>query len=145
MLQGSFFLSRVSLMFGQVISLFVADEAFVVSHMFCPFTGREIDLVSVHGIGVLDGLGGSSMLSQRDVTVSSSLEFPELYHLLVELSCLIQPLFLFPASLVLSFWESSSSHHDSKLLGHSSLKGIHQDAIEIDSTMCLSQSKGSGI
>ena len=34
---------RVTLVFGRVTSLLVADEAFAVAHMLCSFTGREID------------------------------------------------------------------------------------------------------
>ena len=69
------FFSRVPLVLGRVTSLLVADEAFSVSDMLCPFIRREIDLVYVHGVRVRSR--GSS--SQWDIAVSSSLEFPELY------------------------------------------------------------------
>ena len=123
----------------------MTDEAFVVSHMLRSFTGREIDLVDVHSIGVPRWSSDPGCLSQWNEAVSPTLEFSELYHVSVELSCLIKPLFPFPAGFVLSFLESSSSHHDGKLVGYPSLKGIHQDAVEVNSASCLSQSEGSGI
>ena len=123
----------------------MADEAFVVLHVLCSFTGREIDLVYIHGIGVPGWLGGSSILSQWDVAVSPTPELSELYHILVEFSYPIEPLFPFPASLVLSFQEGGGSDHDGKLVGHPLLKGIHQDAVKVNSAVCLSQSEGGGI
>ena len=123
----------------------MADEAFVVLYVLYSFTWREIDLVYIHGIRILGGSGGSSILSQQDVTVSPTLEFPQSYDVLIEFSCFIKPLFPLPAGLVLSFWEGGSGHHDSKLVSHSLLKGVHQDAVEVDSTVCLGQSKGGGI
>ena len=95
--------SRISLMFGRVASLLVVDEALAVPHMLSSFTGRDIDLVHVHGVGVPGWSGGSSGLSQRDEAVSPSSEFPELYHVLMELSCFVEPLFPFPAHLFQSF------------------------------------------
>ena len=89
-------------MFGQVASLFVADEAFVVPHMLSSFAGGEIDVVHIHGIGVPGWSGGAGCLSQRNETVSPTSEFPESYHISVELSCLIKPLLPFPSSLLLS-------------------------------------------
>ena len=132
-------------MFGQVASLLVADEVLAVPHMLSSFTGREIDPVHVHSIGVPSWLGGSGCLSQWDEGVSPTSESPESYHVPVELSCLVKPLFPLSACLFLSFRKDSGSHHDSKLVGYPSLKGIHQDAIEVDSTVSLSQSKDSGI
>ena len=86
---------RVSLVLGLVASLLVADEAFSVSDMFCPIAQREIDFVYIHSVGI--SLRGS--VSWWDVTVSSSSEFPESYHVLIELPGLVQPLFPFPSSL----------------------------------------------
>ena len=137
--------SRVSLMFGRSTSLLVADEAFVISDVLCSFTGGEVYLVYVHGIGIPGRSGGSWILSRWDVTVSPTSKFPESYHISVELSCLIKPLFPFPASLFLSIREGSSGHHDSKLIDYSSLEGVYEDAVEIDSTVCLSQFEGGGI
>ena len=108
-------------MFGRVASLLVADEAVAVPHMLHSFAGREIDLVHVHGIGIR----ASSPSSQWDITVSSSSEFPESYHVLVKLSCVVKPLFPFPTGLFLTVWEGGSGHHNGKLLGYSSLEGIH--------------------
>ena len=145
LLQGSFFPSRVPFVFGPVASLLVADEAFVVPHVFCSFTWGEVDLVYVHGIRVPGRLGSSSILGWQDITVSLTSKFPESYLVLVELSCLVEPLFPLPAGLVLSFWESGGSHHDSKLVGHPSLKGIYQDAFKVNSAVHLGQSEGGGI
>ena len=64
---------------------------------------------------------------------------------MVELSCLVKPLFPLPTSLFLSIREGSSSHHDSELLGYSSLEGAYQDTIVIDSAAHLGQFEGSGI
>ena len=131
--------SRVSSMFGRVASFLVADEALSVSDVFCPFTRREIDLLYVHSIGIWSR--GSA--SQRDVTVSSSSEFPESYHISVEFPSFVKPLFPLPTSL--SVRKGSSSHHDSKLLGYSSLEGVYQDAVVDDSAARLGQFEGGGI
>ena len=97
----------------------MANEALSVPDVLRSFTGREIDLVYVHSIGIwLRGLA-----SQRNITVSSSSEFPELYHVSVEFPGLIEPLFPLPTSL--SIRKGGGSHHDGKLLGYSSLEGIH--------------------
>ena len=56
---------KVLPMFGQVASFLVADEALVVPYVLHPFTGREVDLVYVHSIGVR--MGGSA--SWRNITV----------------------------------------------------------------------------
>ena len=121
----------------------MTDEAFVVLHMLRSFTGREIDLVDVHSIGVPRWSSDPGCLSQWNEAVSPTLEFSELYHVSVELSCLIKPLFPFPGGL--SVRRSHSSHHDSELVGYPSLKGVHRDAIEVNSAACLGQSEGGGI
>ena len=126
-------------------SLLVTDEAFVVLHVLSSVPGREVDLVDIHGIGIPSRPGGSCCLSRWNIAMPSTSELPELYHISVELSCLIKPLFPFPASLFLFGWEGGGSHHDSELVGHLSVKGVHQDAVEVDSTACLSQSEDSGI
>ena len=100
-------------------SLLVADEALFIPDMFCPIAWGEIDFVYVHGIGI--SLGG--LVSQRNVTVSSSSEFPESYHVSVELPGLVQPLFPFPGGL--SIREGGRRHHDSELLSYSSLEGVY--------------------
>ena len=64
---------------------------------------------------------------------------------MIESPCFIEPLFPFPPGLFLSFWESSGSHHDSKLIGYPLLEGVYQDAVNVNSTACLGQSEGSGI
>ena len=87
----------------------------------------------------------SCHLSQRDIAVSPTSELPKLYHILVELSCFIKPLFPFPTGLFLFGQEGSSSYHDGKLADYPSLKGIHQDAVKVDSAVHLGQSEGSGI
>ena len=99
-------------MLGRVTSLLVADETFAVPHVLCSFTGREIDFVNIHGVRVSGGSGGSSILSQWDIAISPTSEFPESYHLPVELSSFVKPLFPFPTSLFLSIRESCGSHHD---------------------------------
>ena len=79
------------------------------------------------------------------ITVSPSSEFPELYYILVELSCFVEPLFPLPASLFLPIREGSGGHHDGKLLGYSSLEGVYQNAVIIDSAVCLGQFESSGV
>ena len=97
----------------------MTDEALSVPDVLCPFTGREVDLVYVHGIGIQSR--GSA--SQRDVAVSSSSEFPESYYISVEFPSFVKPLLPLPTSL--SVREGGGSHHDSKLLGYSPLEGIY--------------------
>ena len=87
--------SGVSSVLGQVASLLVADEALAVSYVLHFFTWREVDLVYVHHVGI----GARGLASWWNVTVSPSLEFPELYHIVVELSCLVKPLFPLPAEI----------------------------------------------
>ena len=111
--------SRVPSVFGQVASLLVADEALLVSDVLRSFTRGEIDLVYVHGIWVRSG----DLVCGWDVAVPSSSEFSESYHVSVKFSSLVKPLFPFPTSL--SIREGGGSHHDGKLLGYSSLEGIH--------------------
>ena len=123
----------------------MTDEAFVVPHVLCSFSVREIDLINIHGIGIPCWSGGSGSLGWWDEAISPTPELPESYHIPVELSCFIKPLFPFPTSLLLFFREGSGSHHDSKLVGYPLLKGIYQDTIEVNSTACLSQPEGDGI
>ena len=111
--------SRVSLVFGRVASLFVADKALSVPDVLSLFTRREIDLVYVHSIGIRS----RDSASRRDIAVSSSSEFPESYHVSVEFPSLVKP--LFPPPISLSIRKGGSSHHDSELLGYSSLEGVH--------------------
>ena len=125
-------------------SFFVADEALVVPHVLSSFTRREIDFIHVHCIRITRS-GGSGVLSWWDVAISSSLEFPELYHVSVKLSCFVKPLFPFPTCLFLPVWEDGSSHHDSKLLDYPSLEGIHKDAIIIYPAVHLGQLEGGGV
>ena len=106
-------------MLGRVTSLLVADEAFSISDMLCPIARGEIDLVYIHGIGIWS----RGPASWRDIAVSSSLEFPESYYISVELSSLVKP--LFPLPIGLSVRKGSGSHHDSELLGYSSLEGVY--------------------
>ena len=110
---------RVSLVFGQVASLFVADEALSVSDVLCSFTRREINLVYVHSVGIWS----RSLVGWWDIAVPSSLEFPELYHVSVEFPGFVKP--LFPPPTGLSIRKGSGSHHYSELLGHSSLEGVY--------------------
>ena len=117
----------------------MTDKALSVSDVLCSFSQGEIDLVYVHSVRVWSR--GSA--SQRDVAVSSSPQFPESHHILVEFSCFIKPLFPLPTSL--SIREGGGSHHDGELLGYSLLKGVYQDAVVVDSTACLGQFEGSGV
>ena len=119
----------------------MADEAFMVPHVLHSFTGREIDFVHIHCVGI----GASSLVSQQDVAISSSSEFPESYHISVKLSCLVKPLLPLPASLFPPIGEGDCCHHYGKLLGYPSLEGVHQDAVIVDSTVCLGQFKGGGV
>ena len=108
-------------MLGRVASLLVANEALSVSDVLCSFSWGEIDFVYIHSVRIW--LRGST--SRQNVAVSSSLEFPELYHVVIELPSLVKPLFPLPAGLFLSFREGGSGHHHSELLGYSSLEGVH--------------------
>ena len=144
-LQGFSSFSKVSPVFRWATSLFVADEALVVLHVLCSFFRREIDFVHIHGIRVLGGPGSSSVLNWQYVTVSPTSELSELYHISVKLSHFVQPLFPFLASLFLSIRESSGGHHDSELIGYSSLEGIYEDTVKINSTAHLSRFEGSGV
>ena len=110
---------RVSSVLGRVASFLVANEALSVPNVLCSFTGREIDLVYVHCIGIWSR--GSA--SRWNVAVSSTSEFPESYHVSVEFSGFIEPLFPLPTSL--SIRKGSGSHHDGELLGYSSLEGVY--------------------
>ena len=110
---------RVSLVFGRVASLFVADEALSVSDVLCLFTRREVDLVYVHSIGIWS----RSLAGRRDIAVPSSSEFPELDYISIEFSSFIKP--LFPLPIGLSVRKGSGSHHDSELLSYSSLEGVY--------------------
>ena len=126
-------------MFGQVTSLLVADKALSVSDVLHSFIWRKVDLVYVHSVRIRSR--GSA--SWQDVTVPSSSELPESYHISVELSCLVKPLLPLPISL--SIRKGGGSHHDRELLGYSSLKGVHQDAVVVDPAACLGQFEGSGV
>ena len=112
-------------MLGRVASLLVADEALSVPHMLCSFAGREIDLVHIHGVRVPGWLTGLHVLGQWDEGVLSSSKLLELYHISVELSCLIEPLLPFPSGLLLTIREGSGSHHDGELIGHPLLEGVY--------------------
>ena len=126
-------------MFGRVASLFVTDEALSVSDVLRPIARREIDLVDIHGVWI--SLRGSAR--QRNVAVSSSSKFPESYYVSIEFPSFVQPLFPLPVSL--SVREGGGGHHDSELLGYSSLEGIYQNAVIVDPTACLSQFEGGGV
>ena len=127
-------------MFGHMASLLVTDEALSVSDVLRFFTRREIDFVNVHSIQIR--ARGSA--GQQDITISSSSEFLESYYIAVKLSCFVEPLFPFPTSLFLTVREGGSDHHNGELLGYSSLEGIHEDAVIINSTMHLGQFKSGG-
>ena len=117
----------------------MADETFLISDMFSPIAWREIDFVYIHSVGV--GLGGST--SRRNVTVSSSSEFPESYHVPIEFPSLVQPLFPFPSGLPIR--EGGGGHHDRELLGYSSLESVHQDAVVVYSAVHLGQFEGGRV
>ena len=109
----------VSPVFGGMASFFVADEALAISDMLCSIARGEIDFVHVHSVWV--DLWVSA--GWGNIAASSSSKSSESYHISVELPGLVQPLFPFPSCL--SVGKSGSSHHDSKLLGYSSLKSIY--------------------
>ena len=64
---------------------FVADEAFVVLHMFRSFYGGEPDGVDVHGIRV------SCCPEEKRPDAASSLEGNDSFLLSMELACLPNP------------------------------------------------------
>ena len=64
---------------------FVADEAFVVLHMFCSFYGGELDGVNVHGIRV------SYCPGEKRPDAASSSEGSDSFLLSIELACLPNP------------------------------------------------------
>ena len=66
-------------------SNFVADEAFVVLHMFCSFYEGEPDGIDVHGVGVLHCSG------KERPDAASSLESSDSFLLSIELACLSNP------------------------------------------------------
>ena len=103
----------VSFVLRQMTPLSVANETLVVAHMFSSFTWQEVNFIDIHSIGVSWCRAGRfHWLCLLDIAVPFSSEFPEPYHISVELSCLIKPLLPFPSSLLLSFREGSHSHHD---------------------------------
>ena len=122
-------------------SFLVADEAFVVLHVLHSLTRREIDFVHIHGIGI----GTRSSAGWQDLAISSSSELPKLYHVAVKFSSLVEPLFPFPTSLFLTVRKGCGSHHNGKLLSYSSLEGVYEDAVIIDSAACLGQFEGHGV
>ena len=117
----------------------MTDESLLVPDVLSSFIWRKVDLVYIHSIGIRS----RGLVSQQDVAVSSSPQFPKSYYIPIEFPGLIKPLFPFPISL--SIREDGSSHHDSELLGYSSLKGVYQDAVIVDPAACLGQFKGSGV
>ena len=76
LLQGLSSFSKVSLVFRQVTSLLVADEALVVLYVLHSFSWREIYFFHLHGIRVPGRLGGSSVLSRWCYIFFSSLLKP---------------------------------------------------------------------
>ena len=64
---------------------FVADEAFIMFHMFCSFYGGELDGVDVHGIRVLHCSG------KKRPDAASSSEGSNSFLLSMELACLSNP------------------------------------------------------
>ena len=112
-------------------SLLVENEALLVSDVLSSFSRGEIDFVYIHSIRI--GSGGPT--SRQDVAISSSSEFPESYHISVEFPSLVKPLLPLPTGLFIR--EGSGSHHYSELLGYSSLEGIYQDAVVVDSATHL--------
>ena len=64
---------------------FVADEAFVVLHMFHSFYGGELDGIDVHGIMVLRCPG------KKGPDAASSLEGSDSFLLSMEFACLPNP------------------------------------------------------
>ena len=94
--------SGVSLVFGRMTSLLVTDEAFAVPHVFSSFTGREVDFVYMHGVGIPGWCSGSVCLSWQNEAVSPTPEFPKLYHVLVN-SPALSVTILFPHYSILLF------------------------------------------
>ena len=109
----------VSPVFGRMASFLVADETFAIPDMFRSVARGEIDFVYIHGIWVRS----RGSVSWWDVAVPFSSEFPELYHISVELSGFVKPLLPLPTGL--SIRKGGGSHHDSELLGYSSLEGVY--------------------
>ena len=89
-------------MLGQVASLLVTDEALVIVHVFGSVSGGEIDSVDVHSIGPWQ-VEWLLLVELVDIAVPTASELPELYHVIVELSCLsshcshFQPVFSCPS------------------------------------------------
>ena len=81
-------------------SLLVTDEALVVLHILSSVLGREVDLVDIHGVGVPSRSSGFHCLGLWNIAVAPTYELSESHHVSVELSCLIEPLFPFLASLL---------------------------------------------
>ena len=64
---------------------FVADEAFVVFHMFCFFYGEEPDGIDVHGVRV------SCCPGEKGPDAASSSEGSDSFLLGMEFACLPNP------------------------------------------------------
>ena len=121
----------------------MANEALVVLHMFCSLSRRVVDLVYIHGVWI-SMVVSHPWLGLLDVAVSSSSEPFQSYHILIELPGFIKPLLPFPSGLLLTHREGNCGHHDSQLVGDSSLEGVDQDVVGFDTTTHLGQVEGSG-
>ena len=128
-------------------SRFMTCETFIFLHMVSSFIRGETYPVNVHCIQIRDWflLPEESPFQWRtpgdDVVIPPS-DFSKSYDIPVEFPCLIKPLFPPPSSLFLAQGKSGSSHHYSQLVGDSSLKGVYQDAVQVNSATCLGKSKG---
>ena len=121
-------------------SRFVTSETPIFFHMVSFFIRGEAFPVNVHHIQIWDRFippERSPFLwsaSGNDVVIPSS-DFPELYDIPMKFPCFVEPLFPFPSSLFLAQREGSSSHHYGQLIGDPSLKGVYQDAVQVDSAV----------
>ena len=137
-------------MFPGSTSRLVTWETPIFLHVVPSFIRGEAYSVNVHCIQIWEQLllpEGSPFLRGilGDDVIIPSPNFPELYDVPVKFSHLVKPLFPSPSSFFLAQWKVSGGHHYGQLVGDSSLKGVYQNTVQVNSAMCLGQSKGRGV
>ena len=73
----------------------------------------------------------------RDDAVIPLPDSPKSDNVPVKLPCFVKPLFPSPSRLFLAQQKGSSSHHYGQLVRDSSLKGVYQDSVQVNPTVCL--------
>ena len=108
--------------------------------MLSSISQGEADLVNIHDIWIASrACSPLPLVALGNKVVPSLAQASEADHIPVEFSCLIEPLFPFPSSFLLTYRDSGSCHHSGQLLGYSSLKSVNKDIVSCDSTSGLSE------